>query len=117
MAEIFLSDNSGNRVPPGCVAADPIAASGVKLYDAVIGADIELTVVAGATYIITCTLNGGFVFGVADVTTDANIMWVATLYESIVIKIPVGVTTLHYQGVINTATGYMRKLKSNATGS
>jgi hypothetical protein len=118
MAEIFLSDNSGNRVPPGCVAADPIAASGVKLYDATIGADIELTVVAGASYVITCTLLGGFKLGIADVyASDANVLWVATLYESVIIKIPVGITTLHYEGTASGATGYMRKLKSNATGS
>lgn len=113
MAEIFLSDNSGNRCPPGVVAADPVAASGVKLYDATIGADIELTVKAGKTYAITCTLLGGFKLGIADAHVDANVIWVASLYETIVIKIPTAITTLHYEGTVDGSTGYMRELKSN----
>jgi len=105
----FVIDNNGHKAAPGCVAADPIAASGVALVDATIGADIELTVVAGGVYAVTASAQG-FVFGIADVTTAANVIWVATVYETIIIQIPTTVTTLHYQGIANSAAGYMRRL-------
>ena len=109
MSEIYLSDNSGNRVPPGVVAADPVASSGITLSDAVIGSDITQTVEAGARYALT-SVAYGFVLGVATVETAANIIWVCPLNETIIIQIPVGVTALHYQGTTDVSLGYMRKL-------
>lgn len=108
-SHVYLSDNSGNVVSPGAVCVDPIAGSGITLSDAVIGADISQAVEAGARYAITSAAYG-FVLGVADVTDAANIIWVCSLYQTIIIQIPVGVTTLHYQGTTNVSLGYMRKL-------
>ena len=111
--EVYLSDNNGNRVPPGVMAADPIAASGILLTDAAIGADHTQTVVSGATYVATfvSAVTGlAMYFGIADVTTDANVIWICTPYESIVIKIPEGTTTLHYEGAVNGATVRLRRI-------
>jgi hypothetical protein len=111
--EVYLSDNNGNRVPPGIMAADPIAASGIELTDAAIGADHTQTVVGGATYAVTfigATNTVGMYFGIADVTTSSNIIWICTAYESCIIKIPDGVTSLHYQGAVNGATVKLRRI-------
>ena len=111
--ETYLSDNSGNRVPPGVVAADPIAASGILLTDGTIGANHTQTVVAGASYAITlvsATSTLAMYFGIADVTTDANVIWVCQPYETIVIKIPANITTLHYEGAVNAASVRIRRL-------
>lgn len=108
--EIYQSDNSGNRVPPGVEAPDPVAASGQTLTDAAIGGDHNVTVIAGEVYAFTANLTGSFFFGVAAITTAANIIWACGLYNTIVMKIPIGITTLHYAGSVNGATGYLRKL-------
>lgn len=106
----YSSDNSGNLVPSGVASADPSAGSGQTLTDATIGGDHNVTVVAGEVYAFTAALTGSFFFGIAAVTSAANIIWVCGLYDTIVMKIPVGITTLHYAGSVNGATGYLRKL-------
>lgn len=110
MADVFLSDNAGNRASPGAVNCDPVLASGQTLTDAAIGGDHEATVVAGARYAFTAGLTGGFIFGLAAVTTATNIIWACGLNDTIVIKIPSSYTTLHYAGLVNAATGYLRRL-------
>ena len=113
MGEVYQSDNSGNRVPPGIVAADPIVASGILLTDGTIGANHTQTVVAGASYaisLVSAASTLAMYFGVADVTTDANVIWVVLPYETIVIKIPLGITTLNYEGAANSASVRMRRL-------
>lgn len=109
MSEVYLSDNNGNRVPPGTMAADPIAGSGILLTDATIGEDHELTVVPDAMYVVT-GLVGVMFFGIADVTNDANVLWIGTPYESCIIKVPADVSTLHYEGSSNGASVRMRRL-------
>ena len=115
MSEVYLSDNYGNRVPPGVVSADPVLASGQTLTDATIGADAEATVVAGASYAVTAVgiaATIGMKLGLADVfASAANVIWVATLYETIVIKIPAGYTVLHYEGIADAASVMLRRLK------
>jgi len=108
--DTFLSDNAGNRASPGAVCADPVAASGQTLTDAAIGGDHSCTVVAGARYAFTAALTGSFFFGIAAITTAANIIWACGLNQTIIMKIPQGQTTLHYAGSANGATGYLRKL-------
>jgi len=116
MGETYLSDNAGNRVPPTPQSASPIAGSGQLLTDAIIGADHTATVVAGATYVatyiaaITDSTAMSMNFGIADVTTDANVLWVCTPYESCVIHIPEGYTTLHYEGAVNGASVRLRRI-------
>ena len=110
MSDVYLSDNAGNRASPGAVNCDPLVASGQTLTDAAIGGDHEVTVVAGARYAFTAGLTGGFIFGIAAVTTAANIIWACGLNDTIVIKIPQGYTTLHYASLVNDGTGYLRRL-------
>ena len=107
---IKLYDNGGNIASPGAVNADPILASGQTMTDAAIGGDHTVTVVAGARYAFTAGLTGGFIFGIAAVTTAANIVWACGLNDTIMIKIPQGYTSLHYAGLVNNAAGYLRRL-------
>jgi len=108
--EIYHSDNMGNRVPPHANLADPELASGQTLTNATAATDTEATVVAGESYVITALTTGGFYFGLAAISTAANILWVCPLGQTIVIKIPVGYTTLHYATNVNNGVAYMRKL-------
>jgi hypothetical protein len=111
--EIQSSDNNGNRVPPGIMAADPIAASGIWLAEAGAAANHTQTVVSGATYVFTCARASskiGMVFGIADATVAANAIWIATFAESCIIKIPDGVTTLHWANLTAGAAGMLRRL-------
>ena len=111
MSEVYLSDNSGNRVAlPNTV--NPVAASGVTL-DA--GRDVAgtKTVVGGTRYIITTVGVAGarWLFSITGVlTTAANIEWVCGENRSIIIKIPEGVTTLYYLQKDKAGYGYMRTL-------
>ncbi len=111
--EVYISDNAGNKTAPGAIAADPVVASGIILTDGTIGADHTQAVVAGASYAVTLVSAASTLamyFGVAAVTTDANVIWVCVPYETIVIKIPLGITSLHYEGAANGASVRLRKL-------
>jgi hypothetical protein len=107
---MILMDNGGHRVPPHVGMADPVAASGQTLTNGTKDTDTEVTVVAGATYAVTSQVTGGFYFGVATVATAANILWACPIYRTILITIPLGVTTLHYATDVNSGVGYLRKL-------
>jgi len=105
----MLEDNGGHvvSIPE---TADPVIASGQTLTNASKDTDTEATVVAGERYAITAQEVGGFYFGIADVTTAANIVWACPAGKTIVIYIPLGYTTLHYATDTNDAIGYLRKL-------
>ena len=106
--EVFHSDNAGNRVPPHPNMGDPTLASGQTLSPNK-ETNTEATVVAGATYAITAVA-GWFVFGLATTATAANIVWACYQGETIVIKVPVGYTSLHYQSGSDNRTAYLRRL-------
>ncbi|KKL91733.1 hypothetical protein LCGC14_1891760 [marine sediment metagenome] len=111
--QVIINDNNGNKAAPGCVAADPIAASGILLTDGTIGANHTQTVVGGAIYAVTfvgAASTLAMYFGIADVTTDANVIWVCVPYETILIKIPEGTTTLNYEGAANSASVRIRRI-------
>lgn len=108
MQETFLSDNVGNRVPPHPNEAAPTLASGQTLSPNK-NTNTEVTVVAGASYVIT-VIAGWFVFGIATTATAANIIWVCPQGQTIVIKIPVGYTSLHHLSDSNNRTAYLRRL-------
>jgi len=103
--EVFLSDNGGNRVPPGVISGDPVLASGIKITDATIGGDHTETVVSGATYQIMTDAT------TATTATAANVIWFMPESSVRVITIPVGYTSLHYQALANGASAYISKLK------
>ena len=109
--EIYSSDNSGNRVPPTPNMGDPVAVSGVTLTDATIGGEHTTTVVGGARYSFTCIEKTGMVFGIAACHASApNILWVCPVNKTIIIAIPIGITSLYYNGLENAVVGYLRKL-------
>lgn len=113
MSEVYLCDNAGNRVPPGVSSGDPVVGSGFKITDSSTGADHAVTVVAGATYkiMIDITSGGAFLFGIATTDTAANVIWFAPEKSVLVIKIPAGETSLHYQALAGTASAYLVRLK------
>lgn len=105
-----LFDNAGNIASPGAVNADPIAASGQTMPTSTAGDDKTVTVVAGARYAITA-IGTSLLLSITGVTsTAANIEWVCTPYETIIIKIPSGCTTLYYEGDTSSKNGYLRRL-------
>ena len=107
----FSCDNSGNRTPSHPDAANPVLASGQTLTNAAADTNTTVTVVAGATYAVTALNTGGFLFGLASTTVAAtNIIWAAGLYNTAIIKIPAGYTTLHYQTDTNNGMAYLRRL-------
>jgi hypothetical protein len=110
VAEFYMNDNLGNRsVMPNM--ATPVAGSGLKLTNASADTDGTQTVVAGATYVFTSLATGGFYFSITGVvTTAANVEWVCPIYQSIIIKIPEGVTSLHFATTVNSGVGYLRRL-------
>jgi len=111
----YLVDNGGHVVPPDPRCAMPVAGSGVTLTDAATGGDHTETVVNGGLYAFTCrdnkTTDTTFVFGIADATAAANVLWVCVPGETILIRIPDGNVALHYQSVANGGTGYLRRLE------
>lgn len=111
--ELFLSDNGGNRVPPGVASGDPVAGSGFKITDAAAGANHTVAVVAGATYqiMVDHTTDGAFLFGIADTDTAANVIWFMPPLTVRVITIPIGITSLHYQSLASTGSAYLVKMK------
>ncbi len=106
----YSYDNDGNRVPPHPQMADPIIGSGQTLTNGTADSDDTVTVVAGGTYAITALTTGGFYFGVATVATAANIIWACPLRSTTVIKIPIGITSLHFATDTIDGEAYLRKL-------
>lgn len=106
----FSCDNDGNRMPVHPDSANPILASGQTLTNASADTDTTATIIAGATYAITALNTGGFLFGLATTATAANIIWACTLYRTVIIKIPLSYTTLHYQTDTNNGMAYLRRI-------
>lgn len=109
--EIFLSDNEGNRVTPGVSSGDPVLASGIKITDGTIGADHTQLLVAGVMYQISATEVGGFIMGIATVVTAANILWHVPRNGRLMFKMPTDYATLYFQGLTNSAVGYITRMK------
>lgn len=103
-------DNVGHRMPAHVNMGDPILASGQLLAAGSKNTNAEITVVAGATYAIT-SVTGDHVFGLADTATAANVIWACPQGQTIIIKIPIGYTTLHYQTPSDSRSARLRRLK------
>lgn len=106
---MFISDREGNRVPQKCVAVNPVLARTQFLYSNANDSDDYVFVEPGNYYTFTST-GGGFKLGLADVTVDSNVMWVAQPGKSIFIHIPANEEYLHFDGLIPGSRGYLRKL-------
>jgi len=114
VGEVYLSDNSGNRTPGHPHFSDPVPISGVTLNPGK-GTVAQMTVVGGQIYVVTTVgaFNGVWFFSITGVcTAAANIEWVCPHGNTIIIKIPQGVTILHYYlDDIVTGKAYVRTLK------
>jgi len=97
--ENYVSDNSGNRVAPGAVGANPVAASGITLTAAGAGTDYTQDVVGGKTYLVTIPIDDGtWLFSITGVTsTAANREWIGIEGVPFTITIPQGTTTLYFE--------------------
>lgn len=104
--EVFLLDNSGNRIAPGVVAVNPVPGSGIKLSTG----EYQVQVEENQMYAITC-YDGLWLFSITDKTLiDVNIEWICTAGKTIIIKIPENKNILYYQARQTQMDAYMRKL-------
>ena len=110
--DVYLSDNSGNRVAPlNC--ADPVAASGITIATGTAGDDVEQTLVAGQMYVITFIATAGEVLLMSTTgvtSTAANIEHVVPAGYDRIFRMPIGKTTLYFEGSESTKNAYIRKL-------
>lgn len=110
---VRLVSNGGHTAAPGAVSVDPVTGTGQKLADAIIGANHTATVVAGKSYAATADATGAMLLGLADSTTAANVMWVVSPNQTVIINVPSGYTTLNYNGTVNATTIYLREVQRN----
>jgi len=107
---VRLLNNNGENAPVGALDAAPVFSQTAQTAtDAATGGDHTFTVAAGTAYVVVCTQ--AFVFGLADVTTAANVRWVCPAGGASVIRVPLGYTTLHYQTLVNGGIVYLVELK------
>lgn len=110
MAENFVCDNSGNRIPPHPFAADPVAASGITISGGVAGSDVTQALDQGQMYIFT-GLGGNWLISFTGATsTAANIEWVCPANQTIILRAPIGCSTLYTECDGASKKAYMRKL-------
>ena len=105
----YSVDNSGNRVPASENMVDPVLASAQKVTAGSKETNASITVKQGKMYAITSLL-GAHVFGIATTATAANCIWAAGSGQTIIIRVPIGYTALHYQTPSNTRVFYIREV-------
>lgn len=116
--QLYSSDNAGNRVPATPGAADPVAASGIVTTMTNAGTNYPVIVVAGESYSVVAGKAASAASGeivslsiTGTAVTNANKEWNIGLAQTIIIKIPVGVTQLHSVSTLAATILYMAKLK------
>ena len=103
-------DNSGNSTGQHPHVADPVAASGITLATATAGDDVTQTLVGGQMYIIT-PIGTTILASITGVTsTVANIEWVFPSNVASIFRMPIGKTTLYFEGDTSSKSAYIRKL-------
>ncbi len=107
--QVNVLDNSGNLTGPHPDISDPVLASAQKVVAGSKDANATIDVESGKMYAIT-SLIGAHVFGIATTATAANCIWAAPAGKTIVIRVPIGYTTLHYQTPSDSRVFYIRKL-------
>ena len=113
MNQVYSSDNTGNRIPADVHASNPVAASGITLTIVASGNDYEQTLVEGQLYVITFIATAGKVMfaSITGVTsTAANIEWVFYAGVPHIFRMPIGKTTLYFEGDETGKKAYVRKL-------
>jgi hypothetical protein len=114
-APIPSQDNIGFRTTPSPNCAQPVLTqTAQRLTNAAADTNATITVEGGKRYRFSCLVVGGFYFGLADVTTAANVRWACPLGTTMEIQVPEGVTTLHYATTINDGIGYLVEIHQNS---
>ena len=106
----YSYDNAGNKTPGHPDLSDPVLGSGQNVSAAAKDTDEAVVVVAGESYAITC-IKGAHIFGIATTDTVTNVIWACGSGHTIVIKIPIGYTALHFQTPDSSRRFILRKLK------
>ena len=110
MADGFTLDNSGNKISGSNEACDPIAASGITIATGTAGDDVTQTLVQGQVYAIT-PIGTTILASITGVTsTAANIEWVFPPNITSIFRMPIGKTTLYFEGDTSSKNAYIRKL-------
>lgn len=114
--ETYVSDNSGNRTPGHPNMSDPVAASGQTGATGTAGDDVEMTLESGKMYVATLigTAGTAVLASATGVTsTAANIEWVFPAGYNSVFRMPIGKTTLYFEGTESSKNLYVRELNSS----
>jgi hypothetical protein len=109
VGEMFSCDNSGNRCGPHPDISDPVLGTGQNVSAAAKDTNEEVTVVAGAMYAITC-IKGAHIFGIATTDTATNVVWACGSGHTIVLRVPFGYTSLHFQTPDSSRRFILRRL-------
>lgn len=109
MPDNYSMDNSGNRTGPHPDISDPVAASGQNVSAATKDTDETVTVEQGKVYAITC-IKGAHTFGILTTATAENCIWACGSGHTIVIRIPIGTTLLHFQTPDSSRRFILRRL-------
>lgn len=108
--ENYSCDNRGNRTPVHPHVVDPVAASGITIATGTAGDDVTQTLVGGQMYAIT-PIGTTILAGITGVTsTAANIEWVFPPNVTSIFRMPLGKTTLYFEGDTSSKNAYIRKL-------
>lgn len=119
LEEIKLLNSDLVNVLTNIFAAKSIEGETHRLANATSDVDTTVEVIPGGTYVFTSlayqnealpSVIGGFYFGLADTQVVVNVQWVCGLNQTILIKIPVGKTTLHYATASTLGVGYLRRI-------
>lgn len=111
--ENYLCDNSGNRCPPHPDISDPVQGTGQNVSAAATNTNYSNVVVEqGKMYAITC-IKGAHIFGIATTDTATNVIWACGSGKTIVIRIPMNYTALHYQTPDSSRRFILRELNSS----
>ena len=109
-----LQDNAGFNTSPHPGQSQPVAASGQQLTNGTADTTGNVTVEVGKRYRFVATEVGGFIFGMLDPATAANVIWACPIYQTIEIQVPRGGgTTLYYQTNANDGLGYLTEIRQN----
>ena len=106
----YSHDNMGNRCGEGAKALYPVLASGLTTSMAVAGTDYTETVVGGKTYAVTMTVGLGMFSATGETSTAANREWICPKDDTIIISVPLGVTTIYCESDTADSFAYWREL-------
>lgn len=103
-------DNSGNFVPQTENMVDPVAASGQTVATGTSGDDKTFTVSQGKMYALTGIGTAILVSTTGVTSTAANIEWVAGANQTLIMRVPIGKTTIYLEGDTSTKNVYLREV-------